>query len=208
MVQTDRHAAYGRDGANTVTSSVEKWVDEAAGLTEPARVVWCNGSKVEYDQLIEAMLHDGTLLPLDQRTYPGCYLHRSHPSDVARTEQAPKPSRTRLETAARVRCISSRCSSTTRPDCLRDRLLYSVTLEAQRRVGDQGARSRHLRGSVLPAPGPNQLQHVRRSARVPPADPGLRRRYHRAREERVGGGPTSGCGANGGSCTTLVKPSA
>jgi phosphoenolpyruvate carboxykinase (GTP) len=27
------------------------------------------------------------LLPLDARTYPNCYLHRSHPLDVARTEQ-------------------------------------------------------------------------------------------------------------------------
>src|SRR6267378_4585769 len=33
------------------------------------------------------MLRDGTLLPLNSRTYPNCYLHRSHPSDVARTEQ-------------------------------------------------------------------------------------------------------------------------
>ena len=70
-----------------LTSFVEKWVDEAASLTEPGRVVWCDGSKVEYDRLIEEMLRDGTLLPLDQRTYPSCYLHRSHPSDVARTEQ-------------------------------------------------------------------------------------------------------------------------
>ena len=33
------------------------------------------------------MLRDGTLLELNQKTYPGCYLHRSHPQDVARTEQ-------------------------------------------------------------------------------------------------------------------------
>jgi phosphoenolpyruvate carboxykinase (GTP) len=50
-------------------------------------VVWCDGSKAEYDSLIEAMLQDGTLLPLNPKTYPNCYLHRSHPSDVARTEQ-------------------------------------------------------------------------------------------------------------------------
>src|SRR5690348_363100 len=65
----------------------ERWVDETAGLTRPSRVVWCDGSKAEYDRLIEAMLADGTLLPLSAGTYPGCYLHRSHPSDVARTEQ-------------------------------------------------------------------------------------------------------------------------
>jgi phosphoenolpyruvate carboxykinase (GTP) len=71
----------------TITGVAEKWVDEAAGLTTPARVVWCDGSKAEYDSLIEAMLRDGTLLALNHRTYPDCYLHRSHPQDVARTEQ-------------------------------------------------------------------------------------------------------------------------
>src|SRR2546428_4627513 len=71
----------------SVTSVAQKWVSEAAGMTQPSRVVWCDGSKAEYDGLIEAMLRDGTLLPLNQRTYPNCYLHRSHPSDVARTEQ-------------------------------------------------------------------------------------------------------------------------
>ena len=71
----------------SVTSVAQKWVSEAAGLTQPSRVVWCDGSKAEYDSLIEAMLQDGTLLPLNPKTYPNCYLHRSPPSDVARTEQ-------------------------------------------------------------------------------------------------------------------------
>jgi phosphoenolpyruvate carboxykinase (GTP) len=70
-----------------VTSFVERWVEEVAGLTRPTRVVWSDGSKAEYDRLIEDMLRDGTLLELNPRTYPNCYLHRSHPSDVARTEQ-------------------------------------------------------------------------------------------------------------------------
>jgi phosphoenolpyruvate carboxykinase (GTP) len=70
-----------------VTSVVEKWVDSVAGLTRPDRTVWCDGSKAEYDGLVELMLRDGTLLGMNQATYPGCYLHRSHPSDVARTEQ-------------------------------------------------------------------------------------------------------------------------
>ncbi len=69
------------------TDIVEKWVEHAAELTRPARVVWCDGSKGEYDRLVEGMLRDGTLLALNPRTYPNCYLHRSHPQDVARTEQ-------------------------------------------------------------------------------------------------------------------------
>jgi len=71
----------------SVTSVAQKWVEQAAALTRPARTVWCDGSKAEYDSLIEEMLRDGTLLALNPRTYPNCYLHRSHPSDVARTEQ-------------------------------------------------------------------------------------------------------------------------
>ena len=49
-------------------------------------MVWCDGSRAENDRLVEGMLKDGTLLALDQSRAPGCTLHRSHPSDVARTE--------------------------------------------------------------------------------------------------------------------------
>ena len=66
---------------------IEKWVSESKSLTRPDRVYWCDGSNQEYDRLIETMLASGGLIPLNQKTYPGCYLHRSHPSDVARTEQ-------------------------------------------------------------------------------------------------------------------------
>ena len=71
----------------SLTSQVEKWVDEVAALTGPGKIAWADGSKAEYDRLVDDMLRDGTLLPLNSRTYPNCYLHRSNPSDVARTEQ-------------------------------------------------------------------------------------------------------------------------
>jgi len=69
-----------------MATPVEQWVNETARMTRPQRVVWCDGSQAEYDGLIEHMLDDGTLMRLNQEAYPGCYLHRSHPSDVARTE--------------------------------------------------------------------------------------------------------------------------
>src|SRR5262245_63960681 len=81
------HPSSARNSSMMLTNFVDGWVDEAAGLTEPGRVVWCDGSKLEYDRLVEQMLDDGTLLPLNARSYPNCYLHRSHPTDVARTEQ-------------------------------------------------------------------------------------------------------------------------
>jgi phosphoenolpyruvate carboxykinase (GTP) len=69
-----------------MATPLEQWVHDAAQMTRPAKITWCNGSEEEYQRLVEGMLEDGTLMPLNQKTYPGCYLHRSHPSDVARTE--------------------------------------------------------------------------------------------------------------------------
>jgi phosphoenolpyruvate carboxykinase (GTP) len=68
-------------------TSIARWVDEIARTTRPKQVVWCDGSDGEYESLIGGMLDDGTLQSLDPVHYPGCYLHRSDPSDVARTEQ-------------------------------------------------------------------------------------------------------------------------
>jgi phosphoenolpyruvate carboxykinase (GTP) len=65
---------------------LEQWVEETAQLTKPKNIHWCDGSESENQGLIEGMLDDGTLLALNQEKYPNCYLHRSDPKDVARTE--------------------------------------------------------------------------------------------------------------------------
>lgn len=70
----------------TRLESLSNWVAEVAALTQPQEIKWCDGSKAEYDALIQQMLGDGTLLSLNQDSYPGCYLHRSDPDDVARVE--------------------------------------------------------------------------------------------------------------------------
>ena len=64
----------------------EKWVAEVEALVKPARVAWCDGSASENARLVEGMLADGTLHRLHAGEAPGSTLHRSHPSDVARTE--------------------------------------------------------------------------------------------------------------------------
>ncbi|HVY64792.1 MAG TPA: phosphoenolpyruvate carboxykinase (GTP) [Gammaproteobacteria bacterium] len=70
----------------TRLKALRDWVAEVAELTSPDRIHWCDGSEQEYRKLIDEMLDSGTLLELNQQTYPGCYLHRSDPDDVARVE--------------------------------------------------------------------------------------------------------------------------
>jgi len=65
---------------------VERWVEQVAATLRPARVEWCDGSAAENERLVAGMVERGTLQPLDPGVAPGCFLHRSHPSDVARTE--------------------------------------------------------------------------------------------------------------------------
>jgi phosphoenolpyruvate carboxykinase (GTP) len=67
-------------------AELERWVGSVAATTRPAAVHWCDGSDTEYRTLVQQMLQTGDLIELNQQTHPGCYLHRSHPSDVARVE--------------------------------------------------------------------------------------------------------------------------
>jgi phosphoenolpyruvate carboxykinase (GTP) len=70
----------------TTNPTLQAWVDSCAQLTGPDRVHWCDGSQAEYDLLVQEMLGTGTLQELNQDTWPGCYYHRSSPTDVARVE--------------------------------------------------------------------------------------------------------------------------
>ena len=68
-------------------NGIRKWVDEVAALTTPDRIVYCDGSDEEKQQLTAEALATGELIELNQQKRPGCYLHRSASHDVARTEQ-------------------------------------------------------------------------------------------------------------------------
>src|SRR3954454_844731 len=67
-------------------AAIKRWVDEVQALCQPDKVVWCDGSEAERDQLTRECGATGELIELNQQKYPGCYLHRSAAHDVARNE--------------------------------------------------------------------------------------------------------------------------
>jgi phosphoenolpyruvate carboxykinase (GTP) len=71
---------------STSNAALAAWVNEVANLTKPDDIHWVNGSEAERDELIRQTLASGELIALNPETHPGSYLHRSDPSDVARTE--------------------------------------------------------------------------------------------------------------------------
>ncbi len=62
------------------------WVEEITAMCKPARVEWCDGSKAEYDRMMQMMEDSGLAIKLDESKRPNSYHFRSDPSDVARVE--------------------------------------------------------------------------------------------------------------------------
>ncbi|MCL2013622.1 MAG: phosphoenolpyruvate carboxykinase (GTP) [Oscillospiraceae bacterium] len=65
---------------------LKAWVEEVKAMCKPDSVHWCDGSQEEYQQMLQVMVDAGLGTPLNSKKRPGCYLFRSHPSDVARVE--------------------------------------------------------------------------------------------------------------------------
>ncbi|UCH80964.1 MAG: phosphoenolpyruvate carboxykinase (GTP) [Nitrospiraceae bacterium] len=63
---------------------LDAWIREVAEMCTPDEIYVCNGSRKEYDQMIQQLLDSGIAIPLKKR--PNSYLFRSDPSDVARVE--------------------------------------------------------------------------------------------------------------------------
>jgi phosphoenolpyruvate carboxykinase (GTP) len=70
-----------------VSTPLEQWVESAARMTRPDQTVWCDGSEEENTRIQQQLLREGHTVALNEKSYPNCLLHRSDPTDVARTEK-------------------------------------------------------------------------------------------------------------------------
>jgi len=69
---------------NVRNAKLNQWVKEVVAMCRPDAVYWCDGSRREYDRLMQQMVKAGMAVPLAKR--PNSFLFRSEPSDVARVE--------------------------------------------------------------------------------------------------------------------------
>ncbi|MFZ5801632.1 MAG: phosphoenolpyruvate carboxykinase (GTP) [Candidatus Omnitrophota bacterium] len=88
-----------------MATPLEQWVEEQAKLCKPDRIHWCDGSEEETRKLLEIGMKEEKIgntpvfQRLDHHAWPNAYFHRSHPTDVARTEHLTFVCHTDKETA-------------------------------------------------------------------------------------------------------------
>lgn len=70
----------------TTNNSVLKWVEKIKEIVNPDDVIWIDGSEKQLNNLRKEACNRGELIQLNQEKLPGCYLRRTNPNDVARTE--------------------------------------------------------------------------------------------------------------------------
>ncbi|MCI8414879.1 MAG: phosphoenolpyruvate carboxykinase (GTP) [Ruminiclostridium sp.] len=66
--------------------TVLDWINAQVDLTKPDQVVWIDGSEAQLEALRQQACSTGEIYKLNEEKLPGCYLHRSDPTDVARVE--------------------------------------------------------------------------------------------------------------------------
>ncbi|MBO4971261.1 MAG: phosphoenolpyruvate carboxykinase (GTP) [Clostridia bacterium] len=70
----------------TQNKYVLDWINEMAEMTQPAKIVWIDGTEEQAEALRAEACSTGEMIKLNQELLPGCYLHRTAINDVARVE--------------------------------------------------------------------------------------------------------------------------
>jgi len=70
----------------THNKKLKDWVNKMAGMCEPDDIVWIDGSQEQKRAIEKEAMAIGEITQLNQEKLPGCFLHRTAPDDVARTE--------------------------------------------------------------------------------------------------------------------------
>ena len=70
----------------TTNKKLQQWVDDFAAMATPTDVIWCDGSKEEYNKMMANLIEAGTAIKLNEEKRPNSYYACSVPADVARVE--------------------------------------------------------------------------------------------------------------------------
>lgn len=81
---TDHPDAVATVATPTAHEGILSWAGEVAELTAPDRIVFCDGSRAEWDRLTAMLVDKGTFVPLTAK--PNSFWCISDPDDVARVE--------------------------------------------------------------------------------------------------------------------------
>ena len=127
---------------------------KSPALTQPERIVWCDGSAAEYDRLCDEMVDAGTLHRLDPQQAARTAISRARIRPTSRASKTARSSAAqREETPARPTTGSRRrrCARTLRglfDGCMRGRTLYVVPFS----MGPLGSPIAHIGVEITDSP--------------------------------------------------------
>lgn len=70
----------------TENKTILEWIEKIKEIVNPKNIVWIDGSEEQLENLRKEACENGEMIKLNQEKLPGCYLRRTNPNDVARTE--------------------------------------------------------------------------------------------------------------------------
>lgn len=71
----------------TKNKKLISWIKDRANLCQPDSLYLCDGSKEEYDRLMDILVKQKQAIPLNPKKRPNSFLFRSSPDDVQRVEE-------------------------------------------------------------------------------------------------------------------------